>query len=58
MYLPKELIDLIFTFNPEHRPLYRKCMEELQEHFFILNLVKKLIDELEIELIIEYILDD
>ena len=31
--LPKELIDIIYEYNPEHRPMYKKVLEELIERY-------------------------
>lgn len=28
--LPSEIINIIFEFNPEHRPLFRKCLKRVE----------------------------
>ena len=45
MNLPNDIINLIYTFNPEHRPMYKKVLNEL---FTVTSLWKVNFDHIEI----------
>ena len=42
MYLPQNIINIIYSFNVDHRIKFKKCIEEIKntKHFFISNKVQ------------------
>lgn len=54
MELPIDIIYYIYSFNADHRPLYRKVMIELKQDFMLRRFIQIALEEIDIDFHLEF----